>query len=133
MKKIFIALLFTSAAAFAQTDTNAKYAAFTKEFEAYRDNPEVSSENSTIKPAPCGQYNLIYMVTEVAGKEIVNTPPPKKLCGDLNRFDKSKNPKAPADWSYEIKPVGNRYYVIRANKAGADSVQEVYYYERKVK
>ena len=130
MKKLIIALLFTSAA-LAQ-DTDAKYAAFAKEFEAYRDNPEVSSENSTIKPAPCGQYNLAYMVTEKGGKEYVNTPPPKKLCGDLNRFDKSKNPNAPADWTYEIKPIGNRYYVIRANKSGADSVQEVYYYERKV-
>lgn len=132
MKNLLIALFFTSAA-FAQADTDAKYASFTKEFEAYRDNPEVSSENSTIKPAPCGQYNLVYMVTERDGKEIVNTPPAKKLCGDLNRFDKSKNPKASPDWNYEIKPVGNRYYVIRANKSGADGQQEVYYYERKVK
>ncbi len=132
MKKILIALLFTSAATFAQSD-DAKYASFIKEFEAYRDNPEVSSENSTIKPAPCGQYNLAYMVTERDGREIVNTPPAKKLCADLNRFDKSKNPKLSADWNYEIKPVGNRYYVIRANKSGADGMQEVYYYERKVK
>lgn len=132
MKTILIALLFTTAA-FAQTDLDTKYAAFTKEFEAYRDNPEVSSENTTIKPAPCGQYNLVYMVTEKSGKETVNTPPAKKLCGDLNRFDKSKNPKASPDWTYEIKPIGNRYYVIRANKSGADGVQEVYYYERKVK
>lgn len=132
MKSLLIALLFTSAATFAQTDADAKYAAFTAAFESYRDNPEVSSENSTIKPAPCGQYNLAYMVTEKDGKEIVSTPPPKKLCGDLNRFDKSKNPNASPDWTYEIKPVGNRYYVIRANKSGADGVQEVYYYERKV-
>lgn len=132
-KKILIALLFTSAASFAQTDADAKYAAFNKDFEAYRDNPEVSSENSTIKPAPCGQYNLAYMVTERGGKETVSTPPAKKLCGDLTRFDKSKNPNASPDWTYEIKPVGNRYYVIRANKSGADGVQEIYYYERKAK
>jgi hypothetical protein len=133
MKTILFALLFTSAITFAQEDLNAKYAAFTKEFEAYRDNPEVSSENSTIKPAPCGQYNLVYMITERDGKEIVSTPPAKKLCADLNRFDKSKNPNLGADWNYEIKPVGNRYYTIRANKNGADGVQEIYYYERKVK
>jgi len=132
MKSILIALLF-SAACFAQEDVNARYAAFTKEFEAYRDNPEVSSENSTIKPAPCGQYNLVYMITERDGKEIVSTPPAKKLCADLNRFDKSKNPNLGAEWTYEIRPVGNRYYTIRANKAGADGVQEIYYYERKVK
>lgn len=132
MKTILIALLFTSIA-FAQDDVKTKYAAFSKEYEAYRDNPEVSSENSTIKPAPCGQYNLVYMVTEKAGAEIINTPPPKKLCADLNRFDKSKNPNVSPDWNYEIKPVGNRYYVIRANKNGADGVQEIYYYERKAK
>lgn len=133
MKSIVIALLFTSAISFAQEDVKAKYAAFTKEFEAYRDNPEVSSDNSTIKPAPCGQYTLQYMVTEKATGEIINTPPPRKLCGDLNRFDKSKNPNAAADWDYEIKAVGNRYYVIRGNKKGADGLQEFYYYERKTK
>ena len=133
MKRILFALLLTTAISYAQDDVKAKYAAFTKEYEAYRDNPEVSSDNSTIKPAPCGQYNLVYMITEKAGGEIINTPPPKKLCADLNRFDKSKNPNASADWDYEIKPVGNRYYVIRGNKKGADGLQEIYYYERKVK
>lgn len=132
MKKILIALLFTATAVFAQDDAKAKYATFKTTFEAYRDNPEVASENSTIKPAPCGQYTLQFMVTGAGDKETVNIPPPRKLCADLNRFDKSKNPNAAPDWDYEIKPVGNRYYVIRANKKGGDGVQEFYYYERKV-
>ncbi|HEX9979033.1 MAG TPA: hypothetical protein VGB50_00540 [Flavobacterium sp.] len=133
MKTILTLLLFVSAVSFAQTDVKAQYKAFEQEFEAYRDNPEVSSENSTIKPAPCGQYTLKYMITGKGFDEIVTVPPARKLCFDLNKFDKSKNPKAPADWEYEIKPVGNRYYVIRAEKKGAQGVQEFYYYERAVK
>jgi hypothetical protein len=131
MKSILIALLFSSAISFAQSDVKTQYDAFQKELEAYRSNPEVSSENSTIKAAPCGQYNLKFMVTGKGFDEIVTVPPARKLCYDLNRFDKSKNPKAPADWDYEIKPIGNRYYVIRADKKGADGLQEFYYYERK--
>ncbi len=131
MKKILFALIFASASAFAQTDLKEQYKAFEQEFEAYRDNPEVASENSTIKPAPCGQYALKYMVTGKGFDEIITTPPPRRLCADLNRFDKSKNPDISADWTYEIKPVGNRYYVIRAEKKGG--VQEFYYYERTVK
>lgn len=131
MKTILIALFF-SAVSFAQTDTKAQYDVFAKELETYRDNPEVSSENSTIKPAPCGQYTLKFMVTAKGSDEIVTTPPPRRLCADMNRFDKSKNPNPSPDWSYEIKPIGNRYYVIRADKKGEAGLQEFYYYERKV-
>jgi hypothetical protein len=131
MKKILFVALFVSAAVFAQNDATSSYAAFKQEFEAYRDSPEVSSENSTIKPAPCGQYTLKFMITGAGFNEVVTTPPARRLCADLNRFDKSKNPDASADWTYEIKPVGNRYYVIRAEKKGG--VQEFYYYERKGK
>ena len=131
MKKFLIALLFVSAASFAQTDVKAQYAEFQKEFEAYRDNPLVSSENSTITPAPCGQYTLKYMVTGQGFEEIISVPPPRKLCADLNRFDRSKNPEMKTDWEYEIKPVGNRYYVIRGQKKGGNGVQEFYYYEHK--
>lgn len=133
MKSILFALLFTSAISFAQTDVKVQYKAFEQEFETYRSNPEVSSENSLIKPAPCGQYNLKFMVTGKGVDEIVTVPPARKLCTDLNRFDKSKNPNPSADWEYEIKPIGNRYYVIRADKKGAQGLQEFYYYERKVK
>ena len=52
MKSILIALLFTSVATFAQTDVKAQYDAFQKELEQYRSDPQVSSENSTIKPLP---------------------------------------------------------------------------------
>ncbi len=128
MKSILIALLFVSTVAVAQDDVKTKYATFVKEFEAYRTNPEVASENSTIKPGPCGQYNLKYMVTGSGEKEIINVPPARKLCFDMNRFDSSK---APADWEYETKPVGDRYYTIRASKKGAEASQELYYYERK--
>ncbi|HMI06655.1 MAG TPA: hypothetical protein VK528_03845 [Flavobacterium sp.] len=131
MKSILVALLFTSVLSFAQTDVKAQYDAFQKELEAYRSNPEVSSENSLIKPAPCGQYNLKYMVSGKGFDEIVTVPPARKLCFDLNRFDKSKNPNPSADWDYEIKPIGNKYYVIRADKKGAQGQQEFYYYERK--
>ena len=126
--KFIIAFLFVSTISFAQDDVKTKYAAFAKEFEAYRTNPEVASENSTIKPAPCGQYNLKYMVTGSGEKEIINVPPARKLCFDMNRFN---NSKAPADWQYEIKPVGDRYYLIHASKKGTEASQEFYYYERK--
>lgn len=130
MKSIVIALLFASFASYAQDDVKSQYAAFEKELEAYRSNPEISSENSLIKPAPCGQYNLKFMVTGQGFDEKVVVPPARKLCADLNRFDKSKNPNPSADWDYEIKPVGNRYYIIRADKKGAQGLQEFYYYER---
>ena len=129
MKSFLLMLLLTSAVTFAQTDIKTQYKAFEAEFEAYRDNPEVASENSTIKPSPCGQYALKFMVTGKGFDEVVTVPPPRRLCADLNRFDKSKNPKISTDWEYEIKPVGNRYYVIRAEKKGT-GVQEFYYYER---
>lgn len=131
MKTLLIALLFTSVVFF--QDVKAQYEAFEKELEAYRSNPEVSSENSTIKAAPCGQYNLKFMVVGKGFEEIVTVPPARKLCYDLNRFDKSKNPNVSTDWEYEIKPVGNRYYVIRAEKKGAPGSQEFYYYERAAK
>lgn len=131
MKSIILALLFVSAVSFAQTDVKAQYKTFHDEFETYRTNPEVASENSTIKPGPCGQYALKYMVTGQGEKELVNTPPARKLCFDLNRFDKAKNPNLAKDWEYEIKPIGDRFYTIRAYKKGAEDKQELYYYERK--
>ena len=130
MKSILIALFITTIS-FAQTDTKALYKTFHDEFEAYRTNPEVASENSTIKPAPCGQYNLKFMVTGSGEKKMVNVPPARKLCFDMNRFDKSKNKELSADWEYEIKPIGDRFYTIRASKKGAEGAQEIYYYERK--
>ncbi|MBF6608934.1 MAG: hypothetical protein ITG00_09375 [Flavobacterium sp.] len=130
MKSLLIALLLTTVS-FAQTDTKTQYDAFIKEFEAYRDNPLVSSENSTLVPAPCGQYSLKYMVSGQGFDEIVSVPPARKLCADLNRFDRSKNPDPKSDWEYEIKPVGNRYYVIRGQKKGGNGAQEFYYYEHK--
>ena len=129
--KFIIALLLATAMSFAQTDVKVQYKSFHEAFEKYSNNPEVSSENGLIKPAPCGQYNLKYMVTGQGFDEIVTVPPARKLCFDLNRFDKSKNPNPSADWSYEIKPVGDRYYVIRADKKGGEVKQEFYYYERK--
>ena len=131
MKSIAIALLFISSFSFAQTDVKTQYKAWHDEFEAYSNNPEVSSENSLLKPGPCGQYNLKFMVTGQGFDEIPIVPPARKLCFDLNRFDKSKNPNPSADWSYEIKPVGDRYYVIRGDKKGGEVKQEFYYYERK--
>jgi len=131
MKSILFALIFASAISSAQTDAKTQYAAFSAELEAYRSNPEVSSENSTIKPAPCGQYNLKFLVTGKGFDEKVTFPPARKLCVDLARFDKSKNPNPSSEWEYEIKPVGNKYYVIRADKKGAEGLQEFYYYERK--
>jgi len=133
MKSIFIALLFSTAISFAQTDVKAQYKTFEQELEAYRANPEISSENSLIKPAPCGQYTLKFMVVGQGFDEVVTVPAPRRLCADFNRFDKSKNPNPSADWEYEIKPVGNRYYIIRGDKKGAQGLQEFYYYERKEK
>ena len=130
MKSILIALLLTTIS-FAQTDIKSKYKVFYNEFEAYRNNPEVASENSTIKPAPCGQYNLKFMVTGTGEKELVNVPKARKLCFDLNRFDRTKNKELSEDWEYEIKPIGDRFYTIRASKRGAEGTQEIYYYERK--
>lgn len=132
LKTLLIALLFTSGA-FAQDDVKAKYEQFQKELETYRNDPLVSSENSTIKPAPCGQYNLKFMVQGQGFDEKIAVPPAKKLCGDLNKYDKSKKPNPSPDWEYEIKPIGNRYYIIRADKKGAQGLQEFYYYERIVK
>jgi hypothetical protein len=131
MKSILIALLLVSTVTFAQNDVKVQYKSFEQEFETYRTNPEVASENSTIKPAPCGQYNLKFMVTGQGANEIITAPPARKLCFDMNRFDKSKNPDISSDWEYEIKPIGDRYYTIRASKKGAADKQEVYYYERK--
>ncbi len=131
MKSILITLLFVTSISFAQTDVKAQYKTFHDAFETYSNSPEVSSENSLLKPGPCGQYTLKYMVTGQGFDEIPTVPPARKLCFDLNRFDKSKNPNPSADWSYEIKPVGDRYYVIRADKKGGDVKQEFYYYERK--
>ncbi len=132
MKSLFIAL-FITAATFAQTDAKTQYAAFQAELEQYKNDPLVASENSTLKPAPCGQYNLKFMVTGQGFDEKVAVPPARKLCGDLNKYDKSKNPNPSPDWEYEIKPIGNRYYVIRADKKGSAGLQEFYYYERKTK
>ena len=73
------------------------------------------------------------MVVGQGFEELVSVPPARKLCFDLNRFDKSKNPNPSPDWEYEIKPIGDRYYVIRADKKGGEVKQEFYYYERKVK
>ena len=133
MKTFILTFLFATTICVAQTDVKSQYKAFEQELETYRNNPEVSSENSLIKPAPCGQYTLKYMVTGKGFDDVVVVPPPRKLCGDLNRFDKSKNPKASADWEYEIKPVGNRYYIIRGDKKGTAGLQEFYYYERMMK
>jgi hypothetical protein len=121
MKSIVFAFLFFSTLSFAQMDAKSQYKVFATEFEAYSANPEVASENSTLKPGPCGQGE----------KEIINTPPARKLCFDLNRFDKTKNKELSADWEYEIKPVGDKYYTIRATKKGSEGAQEMYYYERK--
>jgi hypothetical protein len=131
MKSIVFAFLFFSTLSFAQMDAKSQYKVFATEFEAYSTNPEVASDNSTLKPGPCGQYNLKYMVTGQGEKEIINTPPARKLCFDLNRFDKTKNKELSADWEYEIKPVGDKYYTIRATKKGSEGAQEMYYYERK--
>ncbi len=131
MKSILITLLFVTTISFSQTDVKSQYKVFATEFEAYSNNPEVASDNSTLKPGPCGQYNLKYMVTGQGEKEIINTPPARKLCFDLNRFDKAKNPELSKDWEYEIKPVGDKYYSIRAAKKGSAGAQEMYYYERK--
>ncbi len=131
MKSILAACMFVSALSFAQTDVKTSYKAFLADFESYRDNPEVASENSTLKPGPCGQYNLKFMVTGQGEKQIINMPPARKLCFDMNRFDKTKNKELSADWEYEIKPIGDKFYTIRATKKGAEGSQEVYYYERK--
>lgn len=131
MKSILIALLFVSTISFSQTDVKTQYKSFAQEFETYSTNPEVSSENSTLKPGPCGQYNLKFMVTGQGSNEIITVPPARKLCFDINRFDKTKNPNVSSDWEYEIKPIGDRYYTIRATKKGAEDKSEVYYYERK--
>ncbi len=129
MKKLIYFLLIATSISYAQSDAKAQYATFKTEFETYRDNPEVSSENSTIKPAPCGQYSLKFMITAKSDSEIVTTPPARKLCYDLVRFDKEKNPDISKDWTYEIVPVGNKYYVITAQKSGS-AAKELYYYER---
>jgi hypothetical protein len=131
MKSIIIALLLIATVSQAQSDVKSQYKVFLTEFESYRDNPEVASDNSTLKPGPCGQYNLKFMVTGQGEKEIINMPPARKLCFDLNRFDKTKNKELSADWDYEIKPIGDRFYTIRATKKGAEGSQEMYYYERK--
>ncbi len=131
MRSILIIMLFVSSFSYPQSDVKTLHKSFEQEFEAYRTNPEVSSENSALKPGPCGKYNLKFMVTGQGSNEIVIAPPARKLCFDLNKFDKTKNPNAPADWEYEIKPIGDRYYSIRAIKKGAEDKQEVYYYERK--
>jgi hypothetical protein len=130
MKSILIALCITTIS-FSQTDIKSQYKVFYNEFEAYRTNPEVASENSTIKPAPCGQYNLKFMVTGTGEKEMVNVSKARKLCFDLNRFDRTKNKDLSEDWEYEIKPIGDRFYSIRASKKGVEGTQEIYYYERK--
>lgn len=131
MKLFVVSLFFISAISLAQTDAKSQYKTFLADFEAYRDKPEVASDNSTLKAGPCGQYNLKFMVTGQGDKEMVNMPPARKLCYDLNRFDKAKNPDISKDWEYEIKPVGDRFYTIRAIKNGAEGSQEIYYYERK--
>ncbi len=131
MKSILITLLFITTISFAQTDVKAQYQTFVADFEAYSNNPEVASDNSTLKPGPCGQYNLKFMVTGQGEKQMVNMPPARKLCFDLNRYDKAKNPDISKDWEYEIKPVGDRFYTIRATKKGAEDKPEMYYYERK--
>jgi hypothetical protein len=131
MKSIVIAFFFISTISFAQTDAKAQYQTFAADFEAYSNNPEVASENSTLKPGPCGQYNLKFMVTGQGETQMVNMPPARKLCFDLNRYDKAKNPEISKDWEYEIKPIGDRFYTIRATKKGAEDKQEMYYYERK--
>ena len=130
--KLLLALLFTTAFSFAQSDVMSQFKSFETELETYRANPEVSSENSTIKSAPCGQYVLKFMVSGSGDAQVATVPPPRKLCYDLNRFDKNKNANISPDWTYDIKPIGNKYYVIRAEKKGA-TAQEAYYYERLAK
>lgn len=129
MKKLLFAFLLTSAFSFAQSDVMSQFKTFESELETYRTNPEVSSENSTIKAAPCGQYVLKFMLSGSGDAQVATVPPQRKLCYDLNRFDKTKNANISPDWTYDIKPIGNKYYVIRAEKKGG-TAQEAYYYER---
>ena len=70
MKSILITLLFITTISFAQTDVKTQYKTFHDEFETYRTNPEVASENSTIKPAPCGQYNLKFKDVKIIFRNI---------------------------------------------------------------
>ncbi len=120
-----LAILLVTAFGFAQS-ADPNYNEFKKTLEAY-----LSSPDSKVKPSPCGDYMLRYVVKAENFKETVYPMNSNSLCADLEKFDSSKNPVGNPGWSYDIKAVGNKYYIIRADQ-NTDSVrQEFYYYERK--
>ena len=125
MKTILLALL-VSAGCCAQTN-NAAFNAFKKQLEAYQSNPA----NANLKPAKCSDYVLVYTVRGHNFSEIALPAKPQSLCPDLAKYDQSRNPNPDGLWRYDIKAVGDKYYVIRADKTVGSVIQEWYYYERK--
>lgn len=125
MKNLIILFLLVTACSFGQTTTKTQYDAFKKELETYLVNSE------GIKPAACGDYVLKFIVKNDNKKETVFPMNTKSLCEDLSKFDSSKLENLNPEWSYDIKAVGDKYYIIRGDKATGSVTQFFYYYQRK--
>ncbi|HRN99748.1 MAG TPA: hypothetical protein PLA69_10650 [Flavobacterium sp.] len=116
MKKLFLLLLFP-AAVFAQ-DAKSEFQNFKMKLEHFIANPDGK------KAAPCNEYRLQFIVVGEQFKEEVSKPAVMNLlCDDIKTYEGRAG--------YELKPVSDRYYVIRADKPGGQ--QEFYYYMRVAK
>ena len=124
--KTFLLLLLATTAGFAQTDAKTSFDNFKKQLEAYQSNPA----NSGIKAANCNEYKLVFAVKGSGFQEVVVPKDAGNLCRDLERYDTSKN-TAPAGESYDIKAIGNVYYIIRVDRNDGNVTQTWYYYERR--
>jgi len=125
MKTVFLFLL-AATGCLAQSN-NPAFESFRKELEAYQSNLATAN----IKPGNCKDYVLKYAVRGEDFSEIAVPANSRSLCEDLKKYDQSRNPNPDGTWTYDIKAIGNRYYVIRADKNVGSVVQEFYYYQRK--
>jgi hypothetical protein len=126
MKKFLLLLLFATAFSHGQKSaTRIAFDNFKTELESYQAN----TENSTLKPAPCKDYALKYIVKGSNFEEIVIPTTGGDPCSDIMNIE-SKKPATPGE-SYDIKAIGNRYYSIRIDRNDGKVVQTWYYYERK--
>lgn len=126
MKNLLILFLFATGYCCAQSDTKIAFDSFKRELEAYQSNPA----NAKLKPADCKEYKLLYIVKGSSFEEIIVPANSNSLCEDLGKYDTSKHP-APAGQSYDIKAVGNTYYIIRVDENEGKVMQTWYYYERR--
>lgn len=117
-----ILLLLASTFCFAQSNTKTMFDQFKTELDGYSTQSSIA-----LKPAHCNEYVLKYTVNG----EKISSPAAtqlRNLCDDLKAYD--KNPSL-TDWTFDIKPIGDQYYVIKAERTKPVAITLLYYYGRK--